>query len=135
MVLSLTALCVNCQTEAASTDVINVEDTDDEFIIKKPQSTDQAYDKFLEELYRHDEGKKTAAKSKRDAEVEDESSPGKLSVEPPQEFEIPAKPPTHVDGDYDQFLSHLYRNDEQKQTRSKRMIVFRHDFVRAPPSD
>lgn len=122
MALSLTVFCANARPDSTATDVINVEDTDDEFIIKKPEgASDPSYDKFLEELYKHDEGKKTTTvKSKRSAEE-------KITVESPEEFDIPVKPPVHQDENYDQFLSHLYRHDEQKNERTKRMIVFRHD--------
>lgn len=131
MALSLTVLCANGRPDDSKpSDVINVEDTDDEFIIKKPAgASDPSYDKFLEELYRHDEGKKTstvAAIVKREADQE-EAAPEKLTVESPEEFDIPVKPALHQDENYDQFLSHLYRHDEQKNERTKRMIVFRHD--------
>lgn len=110
---------MDCRPEdTPSSDKINVNDTDDEFVIKKPEIKDQAYDKFLDELYQHDEAKKP--KSKRNAENVEE----KLTVESPQEFEIPVKPVNPGDENYDKFLTHLYRHDELK--RSRRMIVFRH---------
>jgi hypothetical protein len=121
VVLGLSAILVNCRPEDPRTDTINVQDTDDEFIIKKPDTTDPAYNEFIDELYKHDENKKP--KSKRN--VEDEEGHVKLTVESPKEFEIPVKPESHTDENYDQFLSHLYRHDELK--RSRRMIVFRHD--------
>lgn len=95
-------------------------DTDDEFIITKPEKKDEAYDKFLDELYQHDEAKKP--KSKRNANEENVGE--KLTVESPEEFEIPVKPVEHEDENYDKFVTHLYRHDELK--RSRRMIVFRH---------
>lgn len=111
---------MNCRPEDTPSDKINVPDSDDEFIITKPDIKDQAnYDKFLDELYQHDEAKKP--KTKRDAE---EKVGEKLTVELPEEFDVPVKPVAHEDEHYDQFLTHLYRHDELK--RSKRMIVFRH---------
>lgn len=127
--LSLTTFCVLCHPETSSSAPINVEDTDDEFIIKKPDSKDPAYAEFFEELHRHDEDK-SASKSKRSAEEGNDHE--KLTVEAPQEFEIPVKPHEHGDENYDQFLTHLYRHDELK--RSRRMIVFRHDFLKKSPS-
>lgn len=120
LAVSLTTFCVNCHpAEDPSKATINVQDTDDEFIIMKPSNTnDPTYDKFLDELYRHDESKKP--KSKRSSEAESD----KITVESPEEFEIPVKPSANTDENYDQFLSHLYRHDELK--RSRRMIVFRH---------
>jgi hypothetical protein len=120
----LTTFCVNCHPEDpdAPKQTINVQDTDDEFIIKKPNTTDPAYDKFIDELYQHDSDKQRP-KARRNAE----ESPTKLTVESPKEFEIPAKPQGKDDEHYDQFLSHLYRHDELKLKRSRRMIVFRHD--------
>lgn len=106
--------------EEIPSDKINVNDTDDEFVIKKPETKDQAYDQFLDELYQHDEAKKP--KPKRSVEKDEE----KLSVESPQEFEIPVKPVNPGDENYDKFLTHLYRHDELK--RSRRMIVFRHVY-------
>lgn len=121
--LSLTTFCVNCRPETSTIDSINVQDTDDEFIIKKPDSKDPAYDDFIKELYRHDESK--TSKSKRSAE--DGNGPEKLTVASPDEFKIPAKPAVHEDENYGQFITHLYRHDELK--RSRRMIVFRHDIM------
>lgn len=114
---------MNCRPENAEntpSDKINVNDTDDEFDIKKPQIKDQVYDKFLDELYQHDEAKKP--KSKRNADGKEVGE--KLTVESPEEFEIPVKPVNHEDENYDKFVTHLYRHDELK--RSRRMIVFRH---------
>lgn len=109
-------------------DLINVEDTDDEFIIKKPAKDSFAYDDFIKELYRHDADK--ATKAKRSAEAAD--GLGRLPVSP-QEFEIPPKPSAYADQHYDQFLTNLYRHDELK--RSRRMIVFRHEFMRDSQPD
>lgn len=120
----MTAFSVDCRPEDSSADKLNVEDTDDEFIIKKPDSKAPAYDDFIKELYRHDEGK--ATKAKRSAE--DVDGHEKLAVSSPEEFDIPSKPAGHTDGNYDQFLTHLYRHDELK--RSRRMIVFRHEILR-----
>lgn len=47
------------------TNPIDVHDTDDEFVIKKPQSEDPKYTDFLDELYKHD-NEKQPSKSKRD---------------------------------------------------------------------
>lgn len=111
---------INCRPENSTpSNKINVDDTDDEFIIKKPEIKDEAYDKFLDELYQHDESKKP--KSKRSAE--EKAVEEKLTVETPEEFEIPVKP-VEKDENYDKFITHLYRHDELK--RSRRMIVFRH---------
>lgn len=120
MILSLTAFSVNCRPENTPSDKIDVNDTDDEFIITKPEKKDEAYDKFLDELYQHDEAKNP--KSKRNAEEENVGE--KLTVKSPEEFEIPVKPVEHEDENYDKFVTHLYRHDELK--RNKRMIVFRH---------
>lgn len=110
--------------EIPSADKINVEDTDDEFIIKKPESKDPTYNEFLDELYQHDKSKVPSSKTKRFAGEMDGNE--KLTVDSPKEFDIPAKPEAHKDENYDQFLSHLYRHDELK--RSRRTIVFRHDL-------
>lgn len=113
---------VNCRPENSTpSDKINVDDTEDEFIIKKPEIKDEAYDKFIDELYQHDHSKKPI--SKRSAE---ENIGEKLTVAAPEEFSIPVKPVAHEEN-YDQFVTHLYRHDELKQSRRrKRMIVFRH---------
>lgn len=130
MILSLLTFYVQCRPEEPSkTDTINVEDTDDEFVIKKPVSNGPTYDKFLDELYRHDESKTPISKAKRNAEEGNDHE--KLPVETPEEFNIPAKPDEHQDQNYDQFLSHLYRHDELK--RSRRMIVFRHECLENSP--
>lgn len=118
---------VQCRPEEATTDRINVEDTDDEFIIKKPASNGPTYDKFLDELYRHDESKTPIARRS----AEEGNGHEKLPLETPEEFNIPKKPEEHHDENYDQFLSHLYRHDELK--RSRRMIVFRHDILENSP--
>lgn len=120
------AIHVECRPEEnPSTQKINVEDTDDEFIIKKPASNDPTYNEFLDELYQHDKSKTpTSSKTKRFAEEGNDNE--KLSVDSPKEFDIPAKPEANKDENYDLFLSHLYRHDELK--RSRRMIVFRHDL-------
>lgn len=110
---------VNCRPENSTPgNKINVEDTEDEFIIKKPEIKDETYDKFIDELYQHDESKK---KTRRSAE---EKVGERLTVETPEEFEIPIKPGNGEDENYDKFVTHLYRHDELK--RSRRMIVFRH---------
>lgn len=123
--MSLTAFLADCRPETEQPPAtIDVEETDDEFIIKKPTSTDQKYDDFIKELYRKDENKQ-GAKSKRNAPAE-----VPLTVESPNEYEIPSKP-LNTDGQYDDFLSELYRHDELKKRssrslkRSRRMIVFR----------
>ncbi|CRK90606.1 CLUMA_CG004308, isoform A [Clunio marinus] len=114
MVICLMAFNVNCRPEnSSSSDVINVEDTDDEFIIKKPTSMGPAYQQFLDELYRHDLKKAKIPKAKRNAE--DDPAFNKLTVESPNEFDIPVKPPLGTNENYDQFLSHLYRKDEAKK--------------------
>ncbi|KAG5681503.1 hypothetical protein PVAND_010930 [Polypedilum vanderplanki] len=102
----------------ADVDGINVQDTDDEFVIKKPESTDQKYTDFLDELYKHD-SEKQGTKSKRD--VSD-----KIDIdESKAQFDIPKKPLATVNSaDYDKFLGELYKHDELK--RSERMIVFRY---------
>jgi DNA polymerase sigma len=112
---------VNCRPENTPSDKINVEDTEDEFIIKKPEIKDEAYEKFVDELYHHDESKKPKTKRSSD---DGEKAGEKLTVEQPKEFEIPVKPVVHEDENYDKFITHLYRHDELK--RSRRMIVFRH---------
>ena len=98
--------------------LIGVEDTEDEFVIKKPETENPAYNEFLDELYKHDDEKKS--KSKRDTNDADE----KLTVEIPEEFEMLLQPPRGQEN-YDEFVDHLYRHDELK--RSRRMIVFRHE--------
>lgn len=111
--------------------MINVQDTDDEFIIKKPgqsESKDPAYTEFFDELHRKDDGK-TPAKSKRS--TDQGNDPEKLAVKLPDEYEIPAKPTETGDENYDQFLTKLYSHDELK--RSRRMIVFRHEFLAKSP--
>lgn len=129
MTLSLTTFCVLCRPTTSSSAPINVEDTDDEFIIKKPVSNDPAYEEFFDELHRHDDSK-NASKSKRSAE--EGNGHEKLTVAAPEEFDIPVKPQDHGDDNYDQFLTKLYRHDELK--RSRRMIVFRHDSLKKSPS-
>lgn len=126
--MSLTAISANCRPETEQPPAtIDVDETEDEFIIKKPTSTDQKYDDFIKELYRND-GNKQGAKSKRSAADEVQ-----LTVESPNEYEIPAKP-SNTNGQYNEFLSELYRHDELKKRssrslkRSRRMIVFRHDY-------
>lgn len=122
MALCLAALCVNCRPAdpAPREDLIDVEDTDDEFKIPKPADpTDPSYTEFLNELYKNDPSKQKP-KAKR------ETQPDKLTVETPQEYNIPAKPASQ-DPKYDQYLTNLYRHDEEKLHRSKRMIVFRHE--------
>lgn len=97
--------------------LIDVEDTDDEFIIKKPASqNDPEYNKFLEELYRQDGGKQQT-RSKRNSD--DEHLPLPIL---PDEFDIPDKPKSE-DKNYESFVKELYRQDTLK--RNKRMIVFR----------
>lgn len=54
-------------------DPIDVHDTDDEFEIKKPESTDQKYTEFIDELYKHDTNKKPS-KTKRDLSKVSEAS-------------------------------------------------------------
>lgn len=103
---------------------INVEDTDDEFIIKKPVNTNHLTEEFIDELYKHDEAKKP--KEKRETKEAIDADAEKLTVESPKEFEIPVKPVLGQSENYDQFINHLYRHDELKK-RSRRMIVFRHD--------
>lgn len=124
--LGLMTIYVECRPdETPSTEKINVEDTDDEFVIKKPDSNDPTYNEFLDELYQHDKSKgPSSSKSKRFAEAGNDYE--KITVDSPKEFDIPAKPEANKDENYDQFLSHLYRHDELK--RSRRMIVFRHDL-------
>lgn len=138
--LSLTTFCVNCrpETDTSTTNAtINIEDTDDEFVIKKPSNKDDPkYVEFVDELYHHDEAKKQHPKTKRDslptqvAEAAAKNDHEKLTVELPNEFDIPAKPSVSKDGQYDEFLTHLYRHDELKLKRSRRMIVFRHDYLK-----
>lgn len=129
MILSLATFTVFCRPEESTIHSINVEDTDDEFIIHKPASNGPTYDKFLDELYRHDDSKTPISKTKRNAE--EGNGHEKLPVETPEEFNIPLKPEEHQDQNYDQFLNHLYRHDELK--RSRRMIVFRHDNIENSP--
>lgn len=128
--MSLSIFCVDCRPQDPPAALINVEDTDDEFEIKRPDAITDAkdtttYNDFIKELYRHDADKTT--KAKRSAEAND--GHGKLPVSPPEEFEIPPKPVAYADQHYDQFLTNLYRHDELK--RSRRMIVFRHDILKA----
>lgn len=99
-----------------------MEDSEDEFIIKKPTSTDQKYDDFIKELYRKDENKQ-GTKSKRSTPAE-----ALLTVESPNEYEIPAKPST-TDGQYDEFLSELYRHDELKKRSSRSLKRIRRTLV------
>lgn len=127
MTLSFTTLCINCRPDGTS-DKLNVEDTDDEFIIKRPDAKDPAYDDFIKELYRHDQDK--ATKAKRSAEADDGLE--KLPVLSPEEFNIPSKPAVHTD-ENDQFITNLYRHDELK--RSRRMIVFRHEIFKDSTSE
>lgn len=128
-------LCVDCRPgdtpQDASTDKINVEDTDDEFVIKKPDdANDPSYNQFISELYQHDQEKTSQQPPKAKRSADEETVPEKLTVESPKEFDIPVKPPVHQDENYDQFVTHLYRHDELK--RSKRMIIFRHDALTSP---
>ncbi len=48
-------------------DLLNVDDTPDEFVFKKPSGTDKTYDDFLENLYKGD-ATKTSSKVKREVE-------------------------------------------------------------------
>jgi hypothetical protein len=117
----LTTFCCEGRPQSADenkSDTVNVQDTDDEFVIKKPDSVDPKYTDFLDELYKHD-NEKQSAKSKRDVNE-------KINIEESQlEFDVPKKPLATVPSEnYDKFLSELYRHDELK--RNKRMIVFRY---------
>ena len=119
--LTIFAVCECRPSSTDKPDTVNVQDTDDEFVIKKPQTVDAKYTDFLDELYRHDKTK-TASKSKRDASDKIDIDESKL------QFDVPQKPLESVKSeDYDKFLSELYRHDELK--RSKRMIVFRYTLA------
>lgn len=101
---------------------LDVKDTEDEFVIKKPSDadlTDPKYSDFLDELYRNDKSKQSA-KTKRDVSE-------KIAVENPKgELDIPNKPLSSVDpASYDRFISHLYANDKLKREKRSPMIVFR----------
>lgn len=118
--LNFLVLVICCEVIAgypqnSSDALINVKDSEDEFIIKKPDSlSDPEYNKFLEELYRQDSGKHQKI-SKRSSDQEH------LPLNP-DEFDIPDKP-KNEDKNYESFVKELYRQDTLK--RNKRMIVFR----------
>lgn len=115
----MTTFC-NCRPQNGDdkTDLINVHDTEDEFVIKKPDSADPKYTDFLDELYRHDTAKKDS-KSKRDISDASKNIPEKVPIET-NTFDIKA---ITTDENNTNSLSHLYRNDNSK--RNKRMIIFR----------
>lgn len=108
--------------------LIDVQDTDDEFVIKKPQQVNQPqYKEFLDTLYRQDSVKNSDKKTKR--ETADE-----LPVEDAMEYVIPEKPKSGVDENYDKFISNLYSQDTEKHVsqqsnlhRQKRALIFRHE--------
>lgn len=83
----------------------------------------------MDELYKHDVQK---PKTKREA-IAGEQIPDKLTVDIPQQFDIPVKPTVNGNDEsgYGQFLSNLYRHDQLKvdtdknHERKRRMIIFR----------
>lgn len=107
-------------------DKLNVQDTDDEFVIKKPQHQDPHYKDFIDTLYRHDHVKNSEKTKRETAE--------NLPVEDANEYVIPEKPQSGVDENYDKFISHLYSQDTEKQVnqtnlhRQKRALLFRHEY-------
>jgi hypothetical protein len=110
--------------EKPQSELLDVADTDDEFIIKKPANVDPKYQDFLDELYRHDDVKNSEKKTKRETET--------IPVDDPKEYIIPEKP-VNGDENYDKFISELYSHDDAKKlrepklTRQKRMLIFRHE--------
>lgn len=128
MIFPLITSHVYCRPEEelkdSQSDLLNVTDTDDEFIIKKPVNVDPKYQEFLDELYRGDKEKNVEKKTKRETET--------IPVDNPKEYIIPEKP-VNGDENYDKFISELYSHDEAKKlrdsklTRQKRMLIFRHE--------
>jgi hypothetical protein len=99
----------NCRPQ---TDKLDVHDTDDEFVIKKPEHTDNKYTDFLDELYKHDTEKQSATpKSKRDTNN-------------PNSFDVYSPHQQQQDPIMEQIVSHLIVDDELK--RRKRSILFRY---------
>lgn len=117
------------QVQQANVEKLDVQDTDDEFIIKKPSKVDPKYKDFLDELYRKDNVKNADKKTKREAEAV------KAPVEDAKEYVIPEKPQSGVNENYDKFISELYSHDAEKQVnqqptklhRQKRMLIFRRE--------
>lgn len=111
----------------ANIEKLDVTDTEDEFIIKKPSNDDPKYKDFLDELYRKDNVKNSDKKTKREAE--------ELPVEDAKEYVIPEKPQSGINESYDKFISHLYSQDSEKKVhqqptslhRHKRMLIFRQE--------
>lgn len=101
----------NCRPQ---NDKIDIHDTDDEFVIKKPQNSDPKYTDFLDELYKHDSAKQSASpKSKRDLNTQDD----KIMFDDPNLF-------YDTQPIMEKTVSQLYQSNEFK--RSKRMILFRY---------
>lgn len=99
----------NCRPQ---NDKLDVHDTDDEFVIKKPENSDPKYTDFLDELYKHDSAKQSASpKSKRDLNLNTQDD--KIMFDDPNLFY-----------DTEKTVSQLYQSNEFK--RSKRMILFRY---------
>lgn len=91
-------------------DKIDIKDTSDEFVINKPESTDPKYTDFLDELYKKDQAKQPAPKSKRDTRTYDE----KFAYDYLNSFDDTAV--------MEEIVSHQYA----ELKRSKRMILFRY---------
>lgn len=109
------ATLINCRPQ---NDKLDIQETDDEFVFKKPDNTDSKYTDFLDELYKHDTEKKsaTSTKTKRDLGSQDD----KIFFDDPNLFDKNEN--THPT--MEKIVSHLYQSDEFK--RSKRMILFRY---------
>lgn len=101
----------NCRPQ---NDKLDIHDTDDEFVIKKPDNVDTKYTDFLDELYKHDTAKQSAtpSKSKRDLSGQDD----KILFDDINSFDDETQPLI------EKIVSH--HSDEIK--RSKRMILFRY---------
>ena len=101
----------NCRPQ---NDKLDIHDTDDEFVIKKPDNTDPKYTDFLDELYKHDSAKQSASPiSKRDLSTQDD----KIMFDDPNLF-------YDTQPIMEKTVSQHYQSNEFK--RSKRMILFRY---------
>lgn len=107
------------------TDKLDIHDTDDEFVIKKPENTDTKYTDFLDELYKHDTEKQSAApKSKRDTSNHDE-----LLVDQNSYDMYPSQQQQQQEAIMEQIVSHLIEKEEEDDNefkRRKRSILFRY---------
>ena len=90
------------------TNPIGVKDTEDEFVITKPETVDAKYTDFIDELYKHDNEKK-AGKSKRDLSNVSEASIHDESIS------------------FDLAVNEIIRDNEDEK-RGRRMLVFRYSY-------